>query len=352
MNQIASITQDPRWQKLVERDPAADGSFFYSVKSTGVYCRPSCPARLAKPENVQFHASCRDAEQAGFRPCKRCRPDQLGARARQIAKVEAACRLIESAEEMPGLAALAEAAGLSPFHFHRIFKAVTGVTPKAYAREKRNGKVRDRLQEGGSVTAAIYDAGFNSSAPFYQGSGDTLGMTPSQYRAGGEGASIRFAIADCRLGVVLAACSDKGVCAILLGDDAEALLRDLQDRFPNATLIGGDKEFDAVTAKVVAMVDHPGQGLDLPLDIRGTAFQQNVWRALRAIPKGSTRSYAEIAESLGMPKAARAVAAACAANSLAIAIPCHRVVRTDGALSGYRWGIERKRRLLAMEAAE
>jgi AraC family transcriptional regulator of adaptative response/methylated-DNA-[protein]-cysteine methyltransferase len=344
--------EDPRWLAVTARDQSSDGQFYYSVKTTGVYCRPSCAARLARPENVRFHASCAEAEAAGFRPCKRCRPDQFSTLQLQAAKVEAACRLIESAEEMPDLATLAAAVELSPFHFHRVFKSITGVTPKAYAREQRDQRVRAELGRGASVTAALYDAGFNSSAPFYQGAAASLGMTPTQYRAGGADAVIRFAIGDCRLGAVLVACSEVGVCAILLGDDAEALLHELQDRFPRATLIGGDEEFDAVIAKVIALVDHPSLPVELPLDVRGTAFQRKVWQALRAIPPGTTRSYSAIAEDLGMPKGARAVASACAANPLAVAIPCHRVVRTDGSLSGYRWGVERKRRLLALEAAE
>ena len=347
---VPTILPDPRWRAVLARDSASDGQFVYSVRSTGVYCRPSCPSRRAKPENVRFHDSCAAAEAAGFRPCKRCRPDQPPLRQLQAEKIESACRLIENAEELPDLATLADACGLSPFHFHRIFKAITGVTPRAYGREQRDRRVRTALAAGGSVTAALYDAGFNSSAPFYEGAAASLGMSPSQYRAGGTDAAIRFAIGDCSLGVVLVACSDVGVCAILIGDDAETLLRDLQDRFPHASLTGGDAGFDGVVAKAIALVDHPKLAQDLPLDIRGTAFQRRVWEALRRIPPGSTASYAEIAAALGMPKGARAVASACAANALAVAIPCHRVVRTDGGISGYRWGVERKRRLLAMES--
>jgi AraC family transcriptional regulator of adaptative response/methylated-DNA-[protein]-cysteine methyltransferase len=347
-----SVETDPRWQAVVARDRSKDGQFFYSVKSTGVYCRPSCAARLAKPRNVAFHASCADAEAAGFRPCKRCKPDQFSTIEQQAAKVEAACRLIESAEETPDLAALAESAGFSPFHFHRVFKSITGVTPKAYAKEHRDSRVRDGLRKGVSVTEALYEAGFNSNAPFYQGAKASLGMTPTQYRKGGASAVIRFAIGDCGLGSVLVACSDVGVCAILLGDDPQELLDDLQDRFPRAELIGGDAEFDHLVGKVIALVDQPAIPVELPLDVRGTAFQRKVWQALRAIPAGETRSYSQIAEQLDMPKGARAVARACAANALAVAIPCHRVVKNDGALSGYRWGIERKKKLLALEAAE
>jgi AraC family transcriptional regulator of adaptative response/methylated-DNA-[protein]-cysteine methyltransferase len=344
--------QDPRWASVVARDRTADGQFYYSVVTTGVYCRPSCAARRAKPENVRFHASCADAERAGFRPCKRCKPDQPAPGDQHAAKVAEICRLIEAAEEVPSLDQLAQAAGLSPYHFHRVFKAVTGVTPKAYASAHRANRIRDELvRPDTSVTAAIYGAGFNSNGRFYAASDELLGMTPTDYRAGGANAEIRFAIGECSLGAILVARSGKGVCAILLGDDPDALIRDLQDRFPRARLIGADAAFEQLVARVVGFVEAPALGLDLPLDIRGTAFQQRVWQALRDIPPGSTASYSAIAEQIGSPKAVRAVAQACAANALAVAIPCHRVVRNDGALSGYRWGVERKRTLLQREAA-
>jgi AraC family transcriptional regulator of adaptative response/methylated-DNA-[protein]-cysteine methyltransferase len=346
------VSQDPRWRAVVTRDRAFDGAFVYSVATTGVYCRPSCAARRAKPENVRFHATCAEAERAGFRPCRRCRPDLPPAAERHAATVAGLCRLIEQAEETPSLDALAAAAGLSPSHCHRLFKAVTGVTPRAYAQAHRARRVREELAQGaGSVTEAIYDAGFNSSGRFYEQAGQLLGMTPTAYRAGGAGAAIHFAIGDCSLGAVLVARSVRGVCAILMGDDPDALARDLQDRFPQAQLIGGDPGFEHLIAAVIGAVEHPAQGLDLPLDVRGTAFQQRVWQALRAIPPGGTATYAEIARRIGAPRAVRAVAGACAANALAVAIPCHRVVRTDGSLSGYRWGVERKRALLEREGA-
>lgn len=341
-----------RWQAVVRRDPAADGAFWYSVKTTGVYCRPSCAARLARRENVCFHATTADAECAGFRPCKRCRPDQPSLAERRAAAVAEACRLIEAAEELPDLATLAATAGMSPHHFHRIFKAATGVTPRAYAAAHRAGKVRQGLAAGDSVTATIYDAGFNSSGRFYAQSDAMLGMTPSAFKRGGAGAAIRFAVGQCSLGAVLVAATDKGICAITLGDDPDMLLRDLQDRFPQAELIGGDAKFERLVARAVGQVERPGSDLDLPLDIRGTAFQRRVWQALRKIPAGKTATYSEIARRIGAPSAARAVARACATNAIAVAIPCHRVVRTDGSLSGYRWGIERKRALLEREAAE
>jgi len=340
-----------RWSAVLARERRADGRFWYSVRSTGVYCRPSCPSRQARRENVAFHASPEDAERAGFRACKRCRPDQAGPEAQRADAVARACRLIECSEDSPSLQQLAAASGLSRFHFHRVFKAVTGLTPKAYADAHRHRRLRDQLGRGASVTEAIYDAGFGSTGPFYAGASGALGMTPSRYRRGGAGVAIRFAIAQCSLGAILVAASDLGICAILLGDDPEALLQDLQDRFPHAELQGGDAAFDRQVAQVVGFVEQPGLGLELPLDIRGTAFQQRVWQALRTIPAGGTASYAEIAERIGSPKAVRAVAQACAANALAVAIPCHRVVRNDGALSGYRWGVERKRALLDREGA-
>jgi AraC family transcriptional regulator of adaptative response/methylated-DNA-[protein]-cysteine methyltransferase len=339
-----------RWAAVTRRDASADGSFFYSVKTTGVYCRPSCAARLARRENVRFHTSCADAEAAGFRPCRRCRPNEAPLAERQAQAVAAACRLIEQASEPPAADALASAIGMSRFHFQRVFKATTGLTPKAYAAAHRATRVREELTKRETVTEALYEAGFNSSGRFYATSTQVLGMTPAGFRAGGPGVSIRFAVGECSLGAILVAVSDKGVCAILLGGDPDALARDLQDRFPHATLVGGDAGFEQWVARVVGFVEAPRLGLDLPLDVRGTAFQQRVWRALCEIPVGSTASYAEIATRLGMPTASRAVAQACAANPLAVAIPCHRVVRTDGQLSGYRWGVERKRALLAREA--
>jgi AraC family transcriptional regulator of adaptative response/methylated-DNA-[protein]-cysteine methyltransferase len=341
--------RDPRWVALLARDPAADERFVYSVRTTGVYCRPSCAARRANPRNIRFHATPAEAEAAGFRPCLRCQPDQPPRRARQAALVAEACRLIETAEEAPPLAELAEKAGLSPHHFHRLFRAVTGLTPKGYADAHRARRVREALGRQESVTEAIYGAGFNASSRFYEQADAMLGMTPSDYRAGGAHAEIRFAIGQCTLGAILVARSERGVCAILMDDDPAALLRDLQDRFPRARLIGGDAEFEALVAQVVGFVEAPGIGLDLPLDLRGTAFQQRVWQALREIPPGETVSYAEIARRIGAPGAVRAVGAACGANAIAVAIPCHRVVRSDGGLSGYRWGIERKRDLLARE---
>jgi AraC family transcriptional regulator of adaptative response/methylated-DNA-[protein]-cysteine methyltransferase len=352
-NEIRALAtaSDARWAAVVARDAAADGQFFYSVKSTGVYCRPSCGARQPRPENVAFHATAADAERAGFRPCKRCKPDQPARNEQQAAQVAELCRFIENADETPTLNALAERAGLSSFHLHRLFKEVTGLTPKAYAAAHRDRRVREALARSETVTDAIYDAGYNSNGRFYERSNEVLGMTPTRFRAGGADTDIRFAIGQCALGAILVAQSALGVCAIALGDDPDALARELQDRFPQARLIGGDPAFEQLVARVVGFVEAPGVGLDLPLDVRGTAFQQRVWQALREIPPGSTASYAEIAERIGSPKSVRAVAQACGANALAVAIPCHRVVRSDGALSGYRWGVERKSALLKREAS-
>jgi AraC family transcriptional regulator of adaptative response/methylated-DNA-[protein]-cysteine methyltransferase len=341
---------DPRWTAVVARDRGADGTFWYSVKSTGVYCRPSCGARRPNPRNVCFHRTTAEAEQAGFRPCRRCKPDQPAPGVRYAAMVAEICRVIETASVVPRLSALAKRARLSPYHFHRVFKAVTGVTPRKYSIAHRSKRIRLELDKRSkTVTEAIYDAGFNSGGRFYESSDGLLGMTPTDYRAGGAHTTMRFAVAACTLGSVLVAQSAKGVCAIFMGDDPDALVRNLEERFPRATIVGGDAAFDQVVAKVVAAVEEPAVGLDLPLDVRGTAFQQRVWQALRQIPAGSTATYTDIAVRIGAPTSARAVAQACGANPVAVAIPCHRVVRTDGSISGYRWGVERKRTLLRRE---
>jgi AraC family transcriptional regulator, regulatory protein of adaptative response / methylated-DNA-[protein]-cysteine methyltransferase len=348
----ARAADDPRWAHVVARDRSADGQFWYSVATTGVYCRPSCPSRTANPKNVQLHHSLEAAKATGFRPCKRCNPDGPSIDGANAAMVARACRLIEQSEEEPSLTALAEAVDRSPSYFHRLFKATTGLTPKAYAAAHRAAKVRQGLDSGNSVTEAIYDAGFNSSGRFYEKSTDMLGMTPTQYRSGGANEDIRFAVGQSSLGAILVASSKRGVASILLGNDPDALVRNLQDRFPRANLIGADEKYEALVARVVGFVEAPGLGLDLPLDVRGTAFQQRVWQALQEIPVGQTVSYAEVARRIGSPKAVRAVAGACAANNLAVAIPCHRVVRNDGSLSGYAWGVERKRVLLDREASQ
>jgi len=345
----AAVRGDPRWAAIRARDAGAD--FFYSVKTTGVYCRPSCAARPARPENVAFHLTSAAAEAVGFRPCRRCKPDQPSLSERRSALVAELCRLIDGRENAPSLEELAAHARLSVFHTHRLFKAATGLTPRAYAGAQRAKRVKAELERSGSVTEAIYGAGYSGSGRFYAESNGMLGMTPSTWRAGGADLQIRFAIGECSLGSILVAATARGVCAILLGDNPQELAHDLERRFPRARLIGADAGFEELVAKVVGLVEHPGLGTELPLDVRGTAFQQRVWQALRRIPAGARATYAEIARAVGAPKAIRAVAQACGANALAVAIPCHRVVRTDGKLSGYRWGVERKRALLDREAA-
>ena len=346
-----AVARDPRWARIVKRDKTADGHFWYSVATTGIYCRPSCPARTANPNNVQLHDTLESARSTGFRPCKRCNPEGRSLESENAERVAKACRIIEASKEEPSLQELADAVDRSPSYFHRVFKAATGLTPKEYTAAQREKKVRAGLVSGGSVTAAIYDAGFNSSGRFYENSTHMLGMTPSQYRAGGANETIKFAVGQTSLGALLVASSRKGVAAILLGHDPDELVRDLQDRFPKAHLIGADSDYETLVARVVGLIESPRVGLDLPLDVRGTAFQRRVWQALRGIPAGATVSYAEIARRIGSPKAVRAVASACAANNLAVAIPCHRVVRNDGALSGYAWGVDRKRLLIDREAA-
>jgi AraC family transcriptional regulator, regulatory protein of adaptative response / methylated-DNA-[protein]-cysteine methyltransferase len=347
----AIVANDPRWARIVARDRTADGHLWYSVLTTGVYCRPSCPSRVANPKNVQLHDTVEEAMATGFRPCKRCHPNGLSVEAENVAIVARACRLIEQSEEEPSLTDLAAAVGRSPSYFHRRFKAVTGLTPKDYAVAHRAAKVREGLANGNSVTEVIYDAGFNSSGRFYEKSTGMLGMTPSQYRAGGANEEIRFAVGEASLGAILVASSKKGVVSILLGNNPDELVRELQDRFPKARLIGADRDYETLVARVVGFIEAPGLGLDLPLDVRGTAFQRRVWQALQQVPIGQTVSYTEIAQRIGSPNAIRAVAGACAANHLAVAIPCHRVVRNDGSLSGYAWGVERKQSLLTREAA-
>lgn len=349
---MIEVLEDPRWAQLQARDATADGSFVYSVATTGVYCRPACAARMPAPRNVRFHTDAAAAEAAGFRPCKRCRPDQRPLAERHAAVIAAACRRIEQSEDALSLGELADWAGLSPHHFHRLFRSITGLTPKGYGDAHRAARVREALAAGAGVTEALYDAGYGSSGRFYAAADAALGMLPSAYRAGGAAARISFGIGSSSLGRVLAAASERGICAILIGDDDDILTEDLRRRFPRADISAADPGFAATIDAVIAMVEAPGQGLDLPLDIRGTAFQQLVWQALRAIPAGETASYAELATRIGRPGAVRAVAGACAANRIAVAIPCHRVVRNDGAVSGYRWGVERKKTLLAREAGQ
>jgi AraC family transcriptional regulator of adaptative response/methylated-DNA-[protein]-cysteine methyltransferase len=346
----AAIKDDPRWAAIVARDGSADGRFVYSVRTTGVYCRPSCAARRARIENVSFHATCADAERAGFRPCLRCRPNGAALREQAANKIAGVCRLIEELEEKPTLQKLAEYAGWSTYYLQRVFKASTGVSPAQYAAARRGTRVRSTLKEQSTVTDAIYAAGYSSSSRFYETSAQLLGMTPSRYRKGGSGANIAFATGKCSLGSILVARSERGICAILLGDDPRVLMEDLSARFPLAKITRGEAGFEQLVGSVLTLVESPRKALDLPLDIRGTAFQRRVWQALRKIPAGSTATYTDISKSIRAPKSVRAVARACAANPIAVAIPCHRVIAKDGSLAGYQWGLERKRKLLDREA--
>lgn len=342
--------QDPRWQAIVQRQP--DANFFYSVKTTGIYCRPSCAARLARPENVTFHNTPEQAEAAGFRACKRCRPNLPDDRLRRTQLVERACRSLEESGQAPDLKTLAEAAGLSQFHFHRLFKSLVGLTPRQYQRARRAERVRAELVRAESVTEAIFEAGYQSSSRFYEKSREILGMSPAHFKKGGENRRISYSLRPCQLsGWLLVAASQTGVCGIFLGERPEPLLEELHRRFGQAELAPADAALEEWVQAALDVVDSGGPATQLPLDVRGTVFQQQVWEALRSIRRGETRTYAELAAQIGRPRAVRAVAAACAANPVALAIPCHRVIRTDGSLAGYYWGgPEIKRALLEREA--
>ncbi len=342
-------TNEQRWLALQQRDAGADGHFVYSVATTGVYCRPNCPSRLALRRHIAFYPSCAAAESAGFRPCKRCHPVGPSQPQQHAAAAARACRFIESSLSVPALDKLAAVAGLSPFHFHRIFKKAIGLTPRQYAAAHRARRLRSELRTGQSVTEAIYGAGFNSNSRFYERSAETLGMTPRQYQNGGQDVLIRYAIALCPLGLVLVAGTVRGICAVSFGEDRAALERHLKQTFPQASIDKGDSTFNSWVKAVVELIRNPARTIDLPLDIRGTAFQHRVWQALREIPSGQTMTYAQVAASIGQPAAVRAVASACANNRLALLIPCHRVIGTNGKLTGYRWGLKRKRQLLKRE---
>jgi AraC family transcriptional regulator of adaptative response/methylated-DNA-[protein]-cysteine methyltransferase len=339
------------WSAVESRDAAADGSFFYGVRTTGVYCRPGCTSRLPLRRNTAFFETIADAEAAGLRPCKRCRPTEESSASRHLAAVEKACALLRTSDSMPGLAELADAACISRFHFHRVFKQITGVTPRDYARSHRLGRLGEKLDAGQPVAASIYASGFGSSSRAYEAAPAGLGMTPGTRRRGGSGETIRFVTVATPLGWALVAATERGICMTALSDDRDSLATALRARFPAAELIAENAGLKEWADRIVRFITAPEQNLDLPLDIRGTAFQARVWRALQKIPLGKTASYTEIAAVLGQPKAVRAVAQACAANKLALIVPCHRVIRADGELGGYRWGLERKRALLARERA-
>jgi AraC family transcriptional regulator of adaptative response/methylated-DNA-[protein]-cysteine methyltransferase len=346
----AAIQHDPRWTAVLARDARADGTFVFAVRTTGVFCRPSCAARRPKPQNVELFADAAAAQRAGYRACRRCAPVGRAPAREQADLVAALCRVIDAAESPPSLRELAADAGLSPWHLQRVFKAAVGLSPREYAAARRRERVRDALAAGAPVTAALHAAGYGSSGRFYGEAETVLGMAPARYRAGGVGEVVQFATAPCALGHVLAAATAKGVCAILLGDEPRALGDELRQRFPRAELRPAGADFAATLTAVCGLVDAPGSRCELPLDVRGTAFQQRVWQALRTIPAGARVSYTQLAARLGMPNGSRAVARACAQNPIAVAVPCHRVVRKGGELAGYRWGLARKRALLAREA--
>jgi AraC family transcriptional regulator, regulatory protein of adaptative response / methylated-DNA-[protein]-cysteine methyltransferase len=337
------IDPDFAFAAFDRRDRAIDGQFVGAVKTTGIYCKPSCPARRPLRKNVEFFEGPAEARAAGYRACLRCLPDAVGRDREAVAKAVA---LIEAADDMPALEALAVAVGYAPHHFHRLFKRDTGVTPAAYARGLRARRAEVALEGNGSVTDAIYEAGYSGPSRFYAESKARLGMTPSAWKNGGTGVTIRWAIADTNLGKMLLAATDKGICRLSFDEDE----RELHRRFPRADIKPGGAAFAELVNGAVAAVDHPAQMPVLPLDVQGTAFQQAVWQELQRIPPGETRTYAQIALAVGKPKAVRAAGTANGANNVAVLIPCHRVIRTDGSMGGYAYGIERKEKLLALES--
>ena len=336
------IDRDWAFEAFDSRDRSLDGQFIGAVKTTGIYCKPSCPARRPLRENVEFFWTADEARAAGYRACMRCKPDEVG---RDREAVTAALKLIESAEEVPSLDELAGHVGYAPHHFHRLFKRDTGVTPAAYARGLRSKRAEKALNGAGRITDAIYDAGYSGPGRFYEDTKGRLGMTPSAWRNGGAGVTIRWAVVDTRLGQMLLAATEKGICRLSFDEDETELKR----RFPKAAIEEGGAAMQELVKGAIAAIDHPAQMPELPLDVQGTAFQQAVWQELRKIPAGETRSYADIAAAVGKPKAVRAAGSANGANNVAVLIPCHRVVRTDGTLGGYAYGLDRKKKLLELE---
>jgi AraC family transcriptional regulator of adaptative response/methylated-DNA-[protein]-cysteine methyltransferase len=342
-------TDEERYRALQRRDPRADGQFFYSVASTGVYCRPSCGARLALRKNVAFHATPEDAERAGFRACKRCKPRELSLAARHDELIASMRQQLESSGADKSLAALADKAGMSPYYLQRLFKRRVGMSPREYAAAHRLACLEDELRDGASVTSALYEAGYSSSSRFYESDGAALGMEPARARRGGLGVSMRAVVRTCALGKVLIATTPRGVAAITFGSSEQELSDELHERFPHAVIESSDLNLETLADEIVAMIDGAGISDSVPVDLIGTAFQQRVWNALRKIPRGETRSYRQIAAAIGAPQAVRAVGTACGNNPVAVVVPCHRVLREDGALGGYRWGLERKQQLLSRE---
>jgi len=349
---MIAVNEERYWEAVQTRDRAFNGAFVYAVLSTGVYCHPSCPSRLPRREQVQFFPHAGAAEAAGFRPCKRCHPGDEGVPEVQVDLVRQACQYIEAHLEEPlTLAALSEQVHLSPFHLQRVFKRVMGITPRQYVEACRLGQFKAQLREGeaSTVAEAMYEAGYSSSSRLYERSNEQLGMTPTVYRRGGQGMRISYTIDDSPLGRLLVAGTERGICSVCLGDDDKILEATLRSEYPAAEIRYNGDELCAWVKEILDYMQGQHPHLDLPLDIQATAFQWRVWQTLRSIPYGSTRSYEEIAQAVGSPKAARAVAQACATNPTALIIPCHRVVRKDGMPGGYRWGSERKRHLLEQE---
>jgi AraC family transcriptional regulator of adaptative response/methylated-DNA-[protein]-cysteine methyltransferase len=348
-------TEDPMlnaeecWSAVTGRDALADGRFVYAVRTSGIYCRPSCPSRLPLRKNVSFYETDSAAEAAGFRACKRCRPAEGSLADRHVAAIGRACALIREREALPNLSELADAAGISRYHFHRVFKQITGATPREWGEAHRLGRFAERLDAGEQIAQSVYAAGFGASSRAYAAAPNGLGMTPGARRRGGKGETIRYTIVPTALGHAIVAATERGICMTALDDDPARLEAELRRRFPAAALAPADAALAGWAEQIVRFITRPGAHPDLPLDIGGTAFQAMVWRALQKIPPGRTTSYSEIAAALGRPQAVRAVARAIASNNHAVLVPCHRVIRSDGALSGYRWGVERKRALLARE---
>jgi len=345
--EMTSGNANQRWSMVLARDVRADGDFVYAVKSTGVFCRPTCPSRRPKRENIEFFDLPSPAQQAGYRACRRCAPLE---RNPQMQKVEAACRYIdENLDVTLSLTAISRHVAISPFHFQRMFKRALGISPREYQQARRTGKFRQALRSDSSVTEAIYEAGFSSSSRVYENIPAQLGMTPSAYRRGGEGVEIDYTMVSTEMGKLLVATTERGVCSVRFGESEAAMVRELKSDFNAAKIHRDDKKLEAVAAQIKQSLSSPSATLNIPLDLRGTAFQQMVWKELRRIPRGETRSYADVAKTIGRPKAVRAVASACASNPVALVVPCHRVVQKSGSLAGYRWGVKRKAALLEKE---
>lgn len=343
------MQSDTQWQHVIARDPRQDGRFVFAVRTTGIYCRPSCPSRRPRRDSVEFFEDPQQAEQAGYRACLRCKPTQISTQAKAVMFAR---RLLDEAEGVLTLAELSQRVGVSPFHLQRLFKRATGLSPREYQSARRMQHVKHGLRKGDDVTTALYDAGFGSPSRLYEKSGQQLGMTPGTYRRGGVGATVNYAILPSALGRVLVAATSRGLCAVRFGETAAELKRELREEFHAAAIVRDDAALQPYIQALLASMRGQRVTIDLPLDVRATAFQKKVWDALRTIPRGETRSYSEVARDIGDPHAVRAVARACASNPVAIAIPCHRVVRSDGDLAGYRWGITRKRKLLERERRE